>query len=153
VAVISAGAAIVGASVAQAGAIIGDGRKAKRDRQERLATQRRRACVQLLRTAGRLRVQVANNHEYHGDDMGTRLARVRELAAAAAVEAVNIALMDRSGLAGPAQRLARAAERLADATVASTNLDMGVCTRVPDFSELDECADGFRSAAVPDDGG
>lgn len=161
VAVISAGAAIVGASLPQLSAIIQDGRKAKRDRrqaerdrQEQLADQRRRACVQLLRTALRLRVLVMNVQDYHGAELAPLLAEIRDCAATAEVEAVSVALMVPPGHGKAAERLAEAAGRLALVAARNASLQLGASVQPPDFSELDECVQGFKAMAmVTADGG
>jgi hypothetical protein len=155
VAVISAGAAIIGASLPQVSAIIQDGRKAKRDRlqaerdrQEQVADQRRRACVQLLRTALRLRVLVMNVQDYHGTELASLLAEIRDCAATAEVEAVSVALMVPPGHGKAAEQLAEAAGRLAFVVARNASLELGASVQPPDFSELDECVQGFKAMAM-----
>jgi hypothetical protein len=155
VAVISAGAAIVGASLPQLSAIVQDSRKAKRDRlqaerdrQEHLADQRRQACVQLLRTALRLRVLVVNVQDYHGAGLAPLLAEIRDCAATAEVEAVSVALMVPPGHGKAAERLAEAAGRLAFVAACNASLQLGASVQPPDFSELDECVQGFKAMAM-----
>jgi hypothetical protein len=160
VAVISAGAAIIGASLPQLSAVIQDSRKAKRDRlaaerdrQEQLADQRRQACVQLLRTTLRLRVLVVNVQDYRGTELGPLLAEIRECAAAAEVEAVSVALMLSPSQGKAAERLAEAAGRLALVAARNASLELGASVQPPDFSELDECVQGFKAMAMADAGG
>jgi hypothetical protein len=160
VAVISAGAAIIGASLPQVSAIIQDSRKAKRDRlqadrdrQEQAADHRRRACVQLLRTALRLRVLVMNIQDYHGTELASLLAEIRDCAASAEVEAVSVALMVPPGHGKAAERLAEAAGRLALVAARNASLELGASVQPPDFSELDECVQRFKTMVTADGGG
>jgi hypothetical protein len=147
VAVISASAAILGAAVSPVSTAYQAHRQARRDRQERRETSAHRAFLQLLRAAADLRTQAANNHEYHGEEMAARLARVREHAADVGVHAISIALLA-PPLADPAGRLAEAAGRLAATAAENTDLAMGVSIRAPDFGELDACVAAFSKAAV-----
>ena len=151
VAVISAAAGIVGATISQATAAIRDGRRAERDRKERLADARRQACVQLLRTVLDLRVRVANNADYHGGEMAARLAEIRECAATAEVEAVSVALMVAPELGKVAEQLASAAARLATVATENASLQLGASTQTADFSELDDRVAAFKALAVADD--
>ncbi len=153
VAVISAAAGIVGATISQATTAIRDGRRAERDRKERLADARRQACVQLLRTVLDLRVRVANNQDYHGEEMAARLAGIRECAATAEVEAVSVALMVGPELAKAAEQLASAAARLATVAAENASLQLGASTRAPHFGELDNCVTAFKALAVADSPG
>jgi hypothetical protein len=155
VAVIAAVAGVSGAAISQAFSIIRDDRQAERDRQERerdrqerQATERQDACRELLRAAVELRTQVANNFDYHGTDMGERLAKVRDYAAAAQIPAVSVSMLAPRQFAEPADRLAAAASRLAEAAAANTNLMQGSMTTTPSFSELNECVETFRRIAV-----
>jgi hypothetical protein len=150
VAVISAAAGIVGATIPQAATAIRDGRRADRDRRERLADTRRQACVQLLRTVLDLRVHVANNQDYHGEEMAARLAAIRECAATAEVEAVSVALMVGPELAKAAEQLASAAARLATVAADNASLQLGASTQAPDFGELDDSVTAFKTLAVAD---
>jgi hypothetical protein len=150
VAVISAGAALIGATVPQVATAIRDGRRAERDRKERLADTRRQACVQLLRTVLDLRVRVSNIQDYHGAEMAPRLAEIREGAATAEVEAVSVALMVGPELAKAAEQLASAAARLATVAVENASLQLGASTQAPDFGELDDSVTAFKTLAVAD---
>jgi hypothetical protein len=160
VAIISAGAAIIGASLPQLSVIIQDSRKAKRDRQqaerdrqEQIADRRRQACVQLLRTALRLRVLVVNVQDYHGAALAPLLAEIRECAATAEVEAVSVALMVPPGHGKAAERLAEAAGRLALVAARNASLELGASVQPPDFSELDERVQEFKAMAMAEGGG
>jgi hypothetical protein len=153
VAVISAAAGIVGATIPQAATAIRDGRRAERDRDERFADTRRQACVQLLRTVLDLRVRVANNQDYHGEEMAARLAAIRECAATAEVEGVSVALLVGPELATAAEQLASAAARLATVAVESASLQLGASTRAPHFGELNDCVAIFKTLAAAEDAG
>jgi hypothetical protein len=148
VAVISASAALLGSAIVPVSTAHQVRVQARRDRQERRETALRQACMDLLRAAADLRTQVANNHEYHGNEMAARLAQVRQHAADAGVHAVSIALQAQPRLADPARRLAEAADRLAVATAGNTDLAMGVSVRPPDFTELDACVEAFGNSAM-----
>jgi hypothetical protein len=148
VAVISAAAGIVGATVPQASTAIREARRAERDRQDRLSEERRQAYVQLLRTVLDLRVLVANSHEHHGGEMAARLAEMRQFAADARVTAAGIELMVQAppALGDTAERLAQAADRLAEAVAENASLP-------PDFRELDECIRAFKDQCLQGAGG
>jgi hypothetical protein len=150
VALISAAAGVGGATIAQLTTALRDSREAKRDRQERQAEATREACIKLLRAVGDLRTQVANNHSYHGVEMGARLERVREFAAAAQLHAVRVSLLVPEHLAELADLLAAAASDLAEWTAQSTNLDEGSMIRTTDFRELDDRIRAFRTRVVTD---
>jgi len=150
VAVITASAAVLGAAIPQVSIAVQSALQAGRDRQERYQSDMRRACVKLMRAVEDLRTQVANNHDYHGDEMAARLAQVREHAAAAEVQAVRIALLVPQTLAEPAQELAVAASRLAEKAAENTDLVEGVSRLRPDFGELDACVAAFKDVAVND---
>jgi hypothetical protein len=146
--VISASAAILGAAVSPVTTVYQSYRQAQRERQERHETEARDACTALLRAAAQLRTQVANNHEYHGEEMGARLAQVRKYADDARTHAFNIALLMPRTVAEPAGQVAAAALRLVKTTVENTDLAMGVSVRIPDFDELDGAIADFTNRAV-----
>src|ERR1700733_12630385 len=93
VAVVAGGFTFLAATLPQITSAVQSTRQAKREQSERFETARREACVALLKASGELRTQVANNHDYHGDEMTARLALVREHAAAAQVAAASVALL------------------------------------------------------------
>ena len=146
--VISAAAAILGAAVSPVTTVYQSYRQAQRERQERHETEARDACTALLGSAAQLRTQVANNHEYHGEEMGARLAQVRKHADEARTHAFSIALLMPRTVAEPAGHVAAAALRLVKTTVANTDLAMGASVRAPDFDELDRAIDVFTNQAV-----
>jgi hypothetical protein len=147
VAVISASAAILGASISPVSTAFQNSRQASRDRLERHETAARAACMGLMQAAVDLRTEVENNHEYHGDEMGARLAQVRRYAADARTHAFAIALLLPGVLGVPARNLAAAAGRLAVKVTNDVDLAMGVSVRAPDFNELDECIAVFAERA------
>ena len=150
VAVITAAAGIIGAVVSPFALAYREGRQAKRDRRERHATAKRQACLDLLNAVGQLRTQVANNYEYHGLDMGDRLAEVRKRAADAELAGTAVSLLAPTTLADPAGDLAAAAACLARKTAADTDLLNGSMTSGsrPDFTRLDACVTAFRQTAA-----
>jgi hypothetical protein len=150
VALISAGAAVAGATISQFASAIRDSRQAKRDRQERYEDATLQACVQLLEAAGELRAQVENNFEYHGDEMAARLAQVRQYAGATQVHAASVALQVPEKLGGLAEQVAAAASRLALVTAEKTNLRLGGMDELPNFGELDDNVKAFRRDAITD---
>jgi hypothetical protein len=150
VALISGGAGVAGATISQLFSFVANTRQAKRDRQERYETAAQQACVDLLKAAGSLQTQVANNHEYHGEEMTGRLAEVRGYADATQEHAATVALLVPQTLAEPAEKVAAAATRLASRTAANTNLNPDFMNMpvLPDFSELNDCIKAFRRIAI-----
>jgi hypothetical protein len=144
VALIAAAAGVSGAAVPN----IRDAREAKRGRRERDAAARRKACLDLLRAAGELRTRVANAADYHGDQMGARLAEIRECAAATQLQAMSVALLAPGKLAEAAENLASAASGLLAVTEQNTDVDHGVMPGAPDFAELDEKISAFRQVVA-----
>jgi hypothetical protein len=149
VAAISAGAAILGASISPFSTAFLNSRQARRDRAERHDTALQEACVALLSAVGDLRDQVADNHAYPGgDEMVGRLAKVRQYVTAAKVDAVRVALLAPRALAQPADHLAKAAARLAVAAEKSTDQTVRASNQPPDFEELEGLTAVFRDSAV-----
>jgi hypothetical protein len=138
---------IIAATVPLVIAAVREGRRAERDRRERLAQERHQACVRLLSTVLGLRVRVENAQVDHGEGLAARLAEIRQCAAEARVEAVGITPMVPADLAGSGKRLAEAAYRLAATVTANTKLQLHGSPEPPDFSELDECVDDFEKFA------
>jgi hypothetical protein len=108
----------------------------------------RDACVALLKASGELRTQVANNHDYHGDDMTDRLALVRKHESAAQLAAARVAMLVAQPLAQLAGELSAAASELAMAAAKNTRLDQGSSIRPPDFTKIDGCIAAFTASAV-----
>ncbi|MGD0699464.1 MAG: hypothetical protein ABSA02_06235 [Trebonia sp.] len=148
VAAITAAAAVLGAAVSPVSAAYQNSRQAVRNRAERRDAAVRQACVGLLRAARDLRVQAANTAAYHGPEMGSRLERIRQLGADAALHADEVALLVPVGIADSAALLAAAASRLATSTQANVKSALAASIRDPDFTELDRCIAGFSARVV-----
>jgi hypothetical protein len=149
VAVVSGAVGIVGASAPQIIMGIREGRRAERDRRDRIEQTRHRACVSLLRAVLDLRVLVTNSYDYHGNDMGGQLADIRDAAADVEVEAVVLGQTVRKdfpALAEAANEVAAAAGRVADAAEKNANLELGASTEPPDFGDLNVCIGAFKDA-------
>jgi hypothetical protein len=148
VAVITAAAGLVGATIPQFTILARDARQAERDRRERRADARRQACLDLLGAAGDFRTSVTSTALCRGPEIVQRLAEVEAGSAAVNLQAVSVALLA-PDLSGPAARLAAAARDLALAT--SVNTDVAAnqqMTRRPDFTEIDSCIAAFGESAV-----
>lgn len=155
VAMISASAAVIAAAVSAFTVARQNSRNAERDRQQRREEQQRQheeevrsVCMDLLRAAIDLRTQVENNEGYQGDEMRSRLARVRKYASRAALHAVGIGTIEPDVFADLADKLAKAARSLALAAAANTDLELNMANEVPDLSELSDCIDAFSRRAV-----
>lgn len=149
--IISAGAAVLGASVAPVAAAYHTLRQSRNSRAYEHESAVREACTSLLRAALDLRVQLANNHAYHayhGTDMGARLERVRELDADVAVHAAQVAMLESGQLGDSATDVAGTVGRLIASTEAKTKLEKGVSAGEPNFGELDASLGAFRTRAV-----
>jgi hypothetical protein len=152
-AVISASAAILGASITPLTTIYQNARYARRERQMRHETAVRDECIKLLRAVWDLRTMAANNNEYHGDEMGARLAKVRRRAADASMRWVMIATLAPGDLGSSAKRLGMAADHLAVERAKNTDLDRGRSLRDPEFGEIDSCIKDFGERVVAYFGG
>jgi hypothetical protein len=150
VAVVTAGAGIIGATIPQVVSVIRDVRQAERDRRERSATMTRDACVALLRSAGEARTLTESLLSYRGDAKGMRerVGEVRNRAEETRVHAAEVSMLLPATLEEPADQVASAASDLADDVVRNTNLNEGVLIGDPDVSKLIECIAAFRHAAV-----
>jgi hypothetical protein len=150
VAIITAGAGIIGAAIPQVTTVLRDARQAERDRRERSAAMAREACVALLRASGEVRTRTESIRSYRGpaDGMRERVEEVRSRAEATRVHAAEVSMLVPARLAEPADQVASAASALADDVVRNTDLDQGVLIGDPDVSKLAECIAAFRSAAV-----
>jgi hypothetical protein len=150
VAIITAGAGIIGATVPQVFVLIRDVGQAERDRRERSATATRDACVALLRASGEVRTLTESIGSYRGEANGMR-ERVEEIRCRAGetrVHAAEVSMLAPARLAEPADQVASAASDLADDVLRKTNLDQGVSIGDPDVSRLVESIAAFRQAAV-----
>jgi hypothetical protein len=147
-AVISGCAAVVGAAIPTIANTVQNVLAVRHDRWDRHQADKRQACLELVQAAENLRTQVANNHDYHGNEMADRLAQVRAFAAQARIQAVRLSLAAPPELAQSAHELATAAGQLAEAAEARTDLRQGASTELPHLGDLDARIAAFRAAAV-----
>jgi ParB-like chromosome segregation protein Spo0J len=150
VAVITAAAGVGGAALPSVATIIRDVKQAGRDRHDRQAETKRQACLDLLGAASELRARVANTADYHGDEIGDRLAQIRESEAAIHLHAAAVALLAPENLAEPADLVARAATRLVMAAEEKVDPNAKQMVTKPDFKEFDKSVEAFRDKAVAD---
>jgi hypothetical protein len=148
IAVVTGGFTILGATLPQITSVVQSGRSDKRKESERRATRRNEACVALREAIGDLRTQVADNADYHGSEMGARLALVRKYAKEAEVHALKIGFIAPEPLSRAAMRLAAAGAALVVKTEENTNVDAGVVTDRPDFTEVDTRITEFTKVAM-----
>jgi hypothetical protein len=148
VAVITAGAAVIGAAIPQVPILIRDVRQAGQDRRERHADARRQACLNLLGAAGELQAKVANAGHYHGKDMRDRLAEIRDCAAAVKLHAATIELLAARPFAVLADSLAKEAAKFAEQAVENTDLKLNQMVEIPNPGQLERAAETFRERAV-----
>jgi hypothetical protein len=149
--IISAGAAVLGASVSPVAAAYQTLRQTRRNRAFEHETAVGEACTCLLRAAYDFRAQVANNHAYHafhGTEMSARLERVRELNADVAVHAARVAMLESGHLGDAATALAVTVGNLITASQPTTKIEKGVSAQEPVFGELDSSLIAFRTQAV-----
>jgi hypothetical protein len=144
---ITAAAAIVGASLPLITTFLRDVRQAERDRRERIATAQQEVCLDLLGSAGELRTQVENAADYQGPKMADMLAAIRKCGEAVGQNAARAGLLAPAKLGEPAERLAKAAEKLRIAAVEGTDLKNGQMVKVPSTAELAEAMSTFKDQA------
>jgi hypothetical protein len=147
VAVITAGAGLLGAGVAQIPGYARDKRQAAQARQDSRDDSLRQACIDLLGAAEELLADVANAVDYHGDEMASRLAGIRTTGASLQVHALAAQLLAEGDLAEAAKRLADAARAFAADAESKADLSLG-SMRPTDPAELIQAVASFRSAAV-----
>jgi len=143
VAIITAGAGVLGGATPQVATLIRDSRQDKRDRHERRADATRQACLELLHAAGDFRTDVANTCHSHGDGMEARLEGVRAAAETIALHAVSVGLMDPK-LSASAEGVATAAEAVAVTAVNNFDTRVKAVTPEPNYSEFDAAVAAFR---------
>jgi hypothetical protein len=149
VAAISAGAALLGASISQISAAYQDAQRVKHEREEQYDKALRTACVDLLGAVGDLRDRVADNFFYPGGaEMGDRLAQMRKCLTAAKVHAVNVTLLAPRALAQPVRELTEAAGRLTAMAAETTDRTLRAANQAPDFTDLDARTAAFSEQAV-----
>ena len=147
VALITAAAAIVGASLPLITTLLRDVRQAERDRRERIAGSQQQVCLNLLGSAGELRTQVENAADYQGPKMTDLLAEIRKSAEAVRQNAAIVELLAPVKLGEPAERLAKTAEKLTAAAVEGTDLKNGQMVKVPSTAELAGAMSAFKDQA------
>jgi hypothetical protein len=135
-----------GAATPQLTTLLRESKQAKRDRQDRAENARQEACVELLGAAADLRTRVENTAMYHGSEMPSRLAEIRNSGADAQVRAAKVAFLA-AHLAVPAQALGTAATDLAAEAIRNTNMDTNVMVS-PDFTSFNEAVDAFNTKAI-----
>lgn len=122
--------------------------QAKLARREQATAEVRRFCQALYDAAVDVETEVRRNRDYRGTDMAARLAKVRELAAAADKTANTIAFLSPDGLATAARQVADSAREISGAADENTDLVLGALVMLPDFAELDKTRGEFRRQAV-----
>jgi len=147
VALVSAGAAVIGAAVPQVTGAVRDARQARRNRRADDALLRRQACLDLLRAVGELRARVAGYYEQRGPDMPAHLAEVRRCLADTQLCVASVALLPPGSLANDANAIGNAAIALTDRAAGGTGISLGAMSGSPDFKELDGCVAAFRARA------
>lgn len=150
VAVITAGAGIIGAAIPQAVVVLRDVRQAERDRRERTAATTHEACVALLRAAGELRTLAESIPSYRGDPNGlqARVTEVRARAEETRLHAAAVSMWVPDRLAEPADLVASAASGVTDDVLRCTDLNEWVPVGEPDVSKLVAQMAVFRREAV-----
>ena len=147
VAIITAGAGLLGAGVAQIPGYARDRREANQARQDSRDDSLRQVCIDLLGAAEKLLADVANAVDYHGDEMTSRLAGIRTTGANLQERALAAQLLAEGGLAVAAERLASVAKAFAADAESTADLSPG-SMRPIDPAELTEAVASFRTAAV-----
>jgi len=147
VALITAGAGLLGAGVAQIPNYFRDVRQTAQVRRDSRDDRLRQACIDLLGAAEDLLADVANAVDYHGDEMASRLAGIRTTAADVQGHALAVQLLAREELAGTAERLAGAAKAFTADAESKADLGLG-SMRTIDPAGLTQAVASFRNAAV-----
>lgn len=122
--------------------------QAKRAHREQYEVAVRDACTALYDAATDLQTQVRNNHDYHGDKMGARLAQAWQRAADARKHANGISLLAPHALAKSAWQLAAAADSLAAAAAENIKLGQGTSVGMPDCTDLETARADFSMRAA-----
>jgi hypothetical protein len=155
VAIISAVAALLGATIPLVTAAVQDSRKNKRDHLERVEMERqrilqdqRKQCAALLRAARDFGVKLQNNYEYHGPETTSRAWDIRQRAADITGQADEIGLLIAS-LSIVADILADEVNRLVGIAADPQSLALGssIQPQPPDLTVLGRRISAFKSAA------
>jgi hypothetical protein len=150
VALITAGAGLLGAMIPQSWIVIREIRQQDRDRRDRYVTEARGACIDLLRASGGLSAHIKNMNTYRGDGNGlrTRLEEARSYLADIQLYAAGVGMAAPSTLTELAGQLATVAESLIKSVEEVTDLDNAEMLARPDTGPLDELISAFRDRAV-----
>lgn len=155
VAIVSAAAGLVGATIPQVTTVIRETRKAERDRwererdrQEQLAHEVRDVCVNLLRAAGELRTLTENMTSYRGDGTRALLGDVRGHAEATRLHAAEVGLRVSGQLAESAYQVAATATDLVGDVKQNIDMDRDVVIGSASVDALVSSIAAFREAAT-----
>jgi hypothetical protein len=150
VALITAGAGLLGALVPQAWIVFREIRQREHDRQDKYVSQARGACLDLLRASVALSVHVKNMNTYRGDRAGlcSRLEEARGHLAEIQLYSASVGMTAPALLTEPAWRIAAEAESLTKSVEEVTDLDNAEMLDKPDTRSLDELISAFRDKAV-----
>jgi hypothetical protein len=150
VALITAGAGLLGALVPQAWIVFREIRQRERDRRDQYVAQARGACLDLLRASGALSAHVKNMNTYRGDRTGlcNRLEESRGHLADIQLYAASVGMAAPTLLTEPARQLAAVAASLTRSVEEVTDLDNAEMLDKPDTRPLDELIAAFGDKAV-----
>lgn len=150
VALITAGAGLLGAMIPQSWIIVREIRQQEHDRKDRYVAEARGACLDLLRASGGLSAHVRNMNTYRGDSNGlrTRLEEARGYLADIQLYAASVGMAAPGTLTELAVQLAAMAEGLTQAVEEITDPDNAEMLARPDTGPLDELISAFRDRAV-----
>lgn len=146
VAIITAGAGLLGAGVAQLPGYARDRRQARQARQDSRDDSLRQVCIDLLGAAEELLADVANAVDYHGGEMASRVAGIRTTGATLQERALAAQLLAGGDLASAAERLASVARAFAADAEAKADLSLG-SMRATDPAELTQAVASFRTSS------
>jgi hypothetical protein len=150
VALITAGAGLLGALVPQTWIVVREIRQRERDRRDQYVAQARGACLDLLRACGALSAHVKNMNTYRGDGtgLGSRLEEARGHLADIQLHAASVGMAAPDLLTEPAWKLAAEAVSLTKIVEEVTDLNHAEMLDKADTRLLDELISAFRDKAV-----
>jgi hypothetical protein len=150
VALITAGAGLLGALVPQAWIVFKEIWQRERDQRDQYLAQARGACLDLLRASLALSAHVKNMNSYRGDRAGLceRLEEARGHLADIQLSAASVGMAAPALLTEPARQLAAAAASLTKSVEEVTDLDNAEMLDRPDTGPLDELISAFQAMAV-----
>ena len=149
-AVIAGAAGVGGAAIPAITSLIHDMVKTKRDRGERKDSNRDQACLDLLRSAKKLRSRVADAAQYHGPEMRARLEEIRSCESEVMLYSAKVELLTTEKIRALAASLADVARQLTTLVEQNTNMQVGEIDPKPDLNALEESINGFREVVVGD---